>query len=158
MGIHSGGQYRGIAQLVEQWSPKPRAEGSSPSAPAMPPQANVACGAFLQKPQVCPSGHFFPLKTSKYFLYPFNRINHQTQCLCGFDDFLLSLIFVLESKSQFCSNKIDVCYSNCPCTLSKLSDFPPFYSVLPSCGCSLVAVKAENESERAPCHKNAYYG
>jgi hypothetical protein len=25
---------RGIAQLVEQWSPKPRAEGSSPSAPA----------------------------------------------------------------------------------------------------------------------------
>ena len=27
-------QCRGIAQLVEQWSPKPRAEGSSPSAPA----------------------------------------------------------------------------------------------------------------------------
>ena len=27
--------YRGIAQLVEQWSPKPRAEGSSPSAPAI---------------------------------------------------------------------------------------------------------------------------
>ena len=27
-------QYRGIAQLVEQRSPKPRAEGSSPSAPA----------------------------------------------------------------------------------------------------------------------------
>ena len=27
-------RYRGIAQLVEQWSPKPRAEGSSPSAPA----------------------------------------------------------------------------------------------------------------------------
>ena len=26
--------YRGIAQLVEQWSPKPRAEGSNPSAPA----------------------------------------------------------------------------------------------------------------------------
>ena len=27
--------YRGIAQLVEQRSPKPRAEGSSPSAPAI---------------------------------------------------------------------------------------------------------------------------
>ncbi len=27
--------FRGIAQLVEQWSPKPRAEGSSPSAPAI---------------------------------------------------------------------------------------------------------------------------
>ena len=39
MGIHSGGQYRGIAQLVEQWSPKPRAEGSNPSAPATFPQA-----------------------------------------------------------------------------------------------------------------------
>ena len=26
--------YRGIAQLVEQRSPKPRVEGSSPSAPA----------------------------------------------------------------------------------------------------------------------------
>ena len=28
-------QYRGIAQLVEYWSPKPRVVGSSPSAPAM---------------------------------------------------------------------------------------------------------------------------
>ncbi len=27
--------FRGIAQLVEQRSPKPRAEGSSPSAPAI---------------------------------------------------------------------------------------------------------------------------
>ena len=27
--------YRGIAQLVEQWSPKPRAVGSSPTAPAI---------------------------------------------------------------------------------------------------------------------------
>ena len=29
------GNYRGIAQLVEQRSPKPRAEGSNPSAPAI---------------------------------------------------------------------------------------------------------------------------
>ena len=28
-------RHRGIAQLVEQRSPKPRAEGSSPSAPAI---------------------------------------------------------------------------------------------------------------------------
>ena len=27
--------HRGIAQLVEQWSPKPRAQGSSPCAPAI---------------------------------------------------------------------------------------------------------------------------
>ena len=27
-------KYRGIAQLVEQWSPKPRAVGSNPTAPA----------------------------------------------------------------------------------------------------------------------------
>ena len=32
--IHFALSNRGIAQLVEQWSPKPRAEGSSPSAPA----------------------------------------------------------------------------------------------------------------------------
>ena len=32
--VPEGPPYRGIAQLVEQRSPKPRAEGSSPSAPA----------------------------------------------------------------------------------------------------------------------------
>ena len=32
--INFENKYRGIAQLVEQRSPKPRAEGSSPSAPA----------------------------------------------------------------------------------------------------------------------------
>ena len=34
-------QYRGIAQLVEQRSPKPRAEGSIPSAPAIWPGSSV---------------------------------------------------------------------------------------------------------------------
>ena len=32
--VPDGPPFRGIAQLVEQRSPKPRAEGSSPSAPA----------------------------------------------------------------------------------------------------------------------------
>ena len=32
--IRHSAKYRGIAQLVEQRSPKPRAEGSNPSAPA----------------------------------------------------------------------------------------------------------------------------
>ena len=32
--LNSTSKYRGIAQLVEQWSPKPRAVGSSPTAPA----------------------------------------------------------------------------------------------------------------------------
>jgi hypothetical protein len=32
--IPSSPPHRGIAQLVEQWSPKPRAVGSSPTAPA----------------------------------------------------------------------------------------------------------------------------
>ena len=36
---------RGIAQLVEQRSPKPRAEGSKPSAPANP-SAVAFCGLF----------------------------------------------------------------------------------------------------------------
>ena len=34
-------KFRGIAQLVEHWSPKPSAEGSSPSAPAKNPYAKV---------------------------------------------------------------------------------------------------------------------
>lgn len=32
--LYKTSYHRGIAQLVEQWSPKPRAEGSNPSAPA----------------------------------------------------------------------------------------------------------------------------
>ena len=35
-------KYRGIAQLVEQRSPKPRAEGSSPSAPAIKNETDTA--------------------------------------------------------------------------------------------------------------------
>ena len=33
--LQSDINFRGIAQLVEQWSPKPRAQGSSPCAPAI---------------------------------------------------------------------------------------------------------------------------
>ncbi len=40
-------KYRGIAQLVEQRSPKPRAEGSSPSAPAIKKSENVLFSDFL---------------------------------------------------------------------------------------------------------------
>ena len=32
--VNPTNKYRGIAQLVEQWSPKPRAVGSNPTAPA----------------------------------------------------------------------------------------------------------------------------
>ena len=40
---------RGIAQLVEQWSPKPRAEGSNPSAPAIKVfTTQVVCDIILQ--------------------------------------------------------------------------------------------------------------
>ena len=42
--------FRGIAQLVEQWSPKPRAEGSNPSAPAKNKDIGKSwCLCFLQK-------------------------------------------------------------------------------------------------------------
>ena len=52
--------YRGIAQLVEQRSPKPRAEGSNPSAPAIVTGACKrlrfgVCGLFSC--QNCPNGH-----------------------------------------------------------------------------------------------------
>ena len=39
---------RGIAQLVEQWSPKPRAEGSSPSAPARKETDAERCPFFAE--------------------------------------------------------------------------------------------------------------
>ena len=39
--------FRGIAQLVEQRSPKPRAEGSKPSAPAKQNLANTPFARFL---------------------------------------------------------------------------------------------------------------
>ena len=41
-----GPPHRGIAQLVEQRSPKPRAEGSSPSAPATKPAVFFENGGF----------------------------------------------------------------------------------------------------------------
>ena len=40
-------EYRGIAQLVEQWSPKPRAVGSNPTAPAIQSGSNTAFEPFL---------------------------------------------------------------------------------------------------------------
>ena len=42
-------EYRGIAQLVEQRSPKPRAEGSSPSAPAKMKAHLLMCFLFYKK-------------------------------------------------------------------------------------------------------------
>ena len=40
-------KFRGIAQLVEHWSPKPSAEGSSPSAPAMKLKLPVGSLSFV---------------------------------------------------------------------------------------------------------------
>ena len=40
-GLRVAAKRRGIAQLVEQRSPKPRAEGSNPSAPARWPGSSV---------------------------------------------------------------------------------------------------------------------
>ena len=60
--------YRGIAQLVEQRSPKPRAEGSSPSAPAIDQGALKrlqfgVCGLFLCPNR--PNGHSLKIPASR---------------------------------------------------------------------------------------------
>ena len=47
-------KYRGIAQLVEQRSPKPRAEGSSPSAPAKGHRKSGVFSFFDRKYQLNP--------------------------------------------------------------------------------------------------------
>ena len=39
--------HRGIAQLVEQWSPKPRAVGSNPTAPAKKTDIALAVSVFF---------------------------------------------------------------------------------------------------------------
>ena len=44
-------EYRGIAQQVEQRSPKPRAEGSIPSAPAKNPKALLSDFSFVPQAQ-----------------------------------------------------------------------------------------------------------
>ena len=54
---------RGIAQLVEQWSPKPRAEGSNPSAPAIYGPVvqlvrTLACHARGRRFEPVPGRHF----------------------------------------------------------------------------------------------------
>ena len=41
--------YRGIAQLVEQWSPKPRAVSSILTAPAKPAVSNMHTAGFFRK-------------------------------------------------------------------------------------------------------------
>ena len=55
--------YRGIAQLVEQWSPKPRAEGSSPSAPAKYADVAQVVAHILGKDEVTSSSLVISSKT-----------------------------------------------------------------------------------------------
>ena len=56
-------QCRGIAQLVEQWSPKPRAEGSSPSAPAKYADVAQVVAHILGKDEVTSSSLVISSKT-----------------------------------------------------------------------------------------------
>ena len=58
-----GNRYRGIAQLVEQWSPKPRAEGSSPSAPAKYADVAQVVAHILGKDEVTSSSLVISSKT-----------------------------------------------------------------------------------------------
>ena len=61
--LRSNQIFRGIAQLVEQRSPKPRAEGSSPSAPATQTLKNGLSKPFLRV-------FFFWLEPVSNELYP----------------------------------------------------------------------------------------
>ena len=56
-------EFRGIAQLVEQWSPKPRAEGSSPSAPAKYADVAQVVAHILGKDEVTSSSLVISSKT-----------------------------------------------------------------------------------------------
>ena len=68
--------HRGIAQLVEQRSPKPRAEGSSPSAPAMMAWQN------RWHAQKSPKYRAFLLPKSRKFYFDFHRWHWAVLAMC----------------------------------------------------------------------------
>ena len=80
-----GNRYRGIAQLVEQWSPKPRAEGSNPSAPARYADVAQVVAHILGKDEVTSSSLVISSKNGlfKLFLDVFvlpKRESHGSKC------------------------------------------------------------------------------
>ena len=77
--------YRGIAQLVEHWSPKPSAEGSSPSAPATSERTLLRSDFCLHKNQShAPSFLLFRKKLRLLRLCPCKRGHNAATSLLPF--------------------------------------------------------------------------
>ena len=64
--------HRGIAQLVEYWSPKPWVVGSSPSAPAKK-SSFFGTRIFLSKPQ---AWHIIAARSAVHIISPCGAVSH----------------------------------------------------------------------------------
>ena len=96
-----GNRYRGIAQLVEQWSPKPRAEGSSPSAPAKYADVAQVVAHILGKDEV----------TSSSLVISSNRKTSKNGFARLFlDVFFLCLDLILGAKKPLKSERVGVVF------------------------------------------------
>ena len=96
-----GNRYRGIAQLVEQWSPKPRAEGSNPSAPARYADVAQVVAHILGKDEV----------TSSSLVISSKKMSMNGLFKLFMDIFVLfEKISALESESNAHSTTLTLCF------------------------------------------------
>ena len=96
-----GNRYRGIAQLVEQWSPKPRAEGSNPSAPARYADVAQVVAHILGKDEV----------TSSSLVISSKKMSMNGLFKLFMDIFVLfEKISALESESSAWSLTLTLCF------------------------------------------------
>ena len=95
--------FRGIAQLVEQRSPKPRAEGSSPSAPAKK-SSFFGTRIFLSKPQ---AWHIITARSAVHIISPCGAVSHHAlACI------LLRLDDIQTFGLMIYRNKLRMIYGN----------------------------------------------
>ena len=120
---------RGIAQLVEQWSPKPRAEGSSPSAPAK--SESLRNG--LHKPFLGLFLSCISVKTARHVVCesPFDAQNEHQFVPTGTNNSNDSVRYSIKIASVF------ACYLRCEKGFPKRTIYTTPFSVLWSFALSL---------------------
>ena len=105
--------FRGIAQLVEQRSPKPRAEGSSPSAPA----TKIGFGMRFPRPF-----SFILYQNLYHFEYQFNLIAESRVRIVSAFALLLRFMYILSVVEVFsCPSKTEISCKGTPLSSSMLA-------------------------------------
>ena len=125
-----GNRYRGIAQLVEQWSPKPRAEGSNPSAPARYADVAQVVAHILGKDEV----------TSSSLVISSKKMSMNGLFKLFMDIFVLfEKISALESESNAYSTTLTLCF------LRKVARLNATHTLIRGIGCLLYTSDAADE-------------